>query len=179
MTPLFVHVFHVVWCPFRLFSDPSSAEAVDLEMTWPSQWYFSGRWASQNEKPHWIDSDYVRRLKIAEQAIEGIRNSEFAWGRWYLDIYSHFTSIFWHQIWGETICEMNRWSLEATRNGRLLRPWMPSCFAVQHMLPQEALQLCWPKSFMWYHAWCVQQPSVPGHFVWKVSQFYEVKLPRC
>lgn len=84
---------------FQILQCRSSGSGDDL--TFPD-----GRWASQNERAHWIDSDYVRRLKIAEQAVEGagIRNSHGGGGTLIFTAILHpflAPNLGWNYLWDE------------------------------------------------------------------------------
>ena len=155
---------------FQILQCRSSGSGDDL--TFPD-----GRWASQNERAHWIDSDYVRRLKIAEQAVEGagIRNSHGGGGTL---IFTSFYIHFWHQIWGETICEVNRWVPWS-------HPQRQASSALDAFLFRRAAHAATGSSAATLAKELRVVPRVVraaakcARPIWKVPQFYEVKLPRC
>ena len=122
-----------------------------VQKQWTWRWLDLPWWALSI--PKWeARLNWFRLCQAFEDSWAGNRgNSEFGirMGEvvpWYLQpFYSHFLAPNFGVKLSVRYMDV---SLEATRNGRLLRPWMPSSFAVQHMLPQEAPQLCWPKSSM-------------------------------
>lgn len=172
MTPLFVHVFHVVWCPFRLFSDPASAEAVDLEMTWPSQWYFS---LMDVEHPKMRSPlNWFRLCQAFEDSWAGNRGCRNSHGEvvpWYLhpDFFSTKFGVKRKKWIDESLFRHPRQASSALDAFLFRRAAHAATGRSAAMLAKELYVV--PR--------VVRAAAKCARPIWKVPQFYEVKLPRC